>query len=606
VVFIIALAAISGVCFATGGISLLYGAARRSMTDFGSYSVMSLTMAIVAAAGIFAFISPAAWVHGLAIRASCLASIPFWCSFLHVFHVICRRRANWFDKGLVAISTVVYLVAAFNPSGIWVNGSFSVRPASDIHSEQVWLADFAPNMWLVSLVFAMHWLFTLRAIHLAWTFMKQNRLTAVILLTFSGSLFITLFLHFGVTAGTLEGPPIAPFAFVSAFVLLGVEIFRRDRKLLDDTERSIEALLRSEARFRLFFDNSPDGVLIARLDGAIVAANPAMSLIHGYQHDELLGRGTVELVHPEDRASFCRSISSISEESVCYEETRHVHRDGSTIHVDVYAQLMPTMSGESHMLVFVRDVTVKQLALDRLDEQQAVLRHASRLSTMGEMLAGVAHELNQPLAAISNYSAACQATLRDDKGTEFADWLQRINQQALHCGEIIRRMRGFVKKADADPDWVDLNQIVRDSIQLVQCDRRWDGVSINSSLPTQSLRVQGTEVQLQQVIVNLLRNACEATCDETSPEIHVRLDAKDNKACLTVRDNGPGVDAEAQARLFDTFFTTKQDGLGIGLGISKSIIEAHAGHLRLDSTTGPGATFRIDLPMCANERALAG
>ena len=231
---------------------------------------------------------------------------------------------------------------------------------------------------------------------------------------------------------------------------------------------------------------------------------------------------------------------------------------------------------------------------------------SSRLSTMGEMVAGIAHEINQPLSAIANYAAASRNALeamKDEDNSQIATWLQHVNEQAVCCGEIIRRLRDFVTKDNDDLECVELNEVVHDSVALIQSTLRHQSVIIDCQMPESGPQVMASHVQLQQVLLNLLRNACEAALTSTTPRIIVLVDIHDGHARVSVEDNGPGVEDSDRPRLFDTFFTTKPDGMGMGLPISKSIVEAHGGSLRFDAEHSEGARFHIEFPIAETAKA---
>ncbi len=248
-------------------------------------------------------------------------------------------------------------------------------------------------------------------------------------------------------------------------------------------------------------------------------------------------------------------------------------------------------------------IVARKMAETRLRDMDSQLAHVGRLKTMGEMVAGIAHEINQPLAAIANYSLASKNVLESssaDHELPVVDWIQRINQQAVRCGEIIRNLRNYVKKEDDQWTWVDLNRAVNDSIALITSDLGKHGVVIECNLPNPGPKVRGIEVQIQQVIVNLLRNACDATGELPEPRVEVKIESADGRARLVVFDNGPGIDESMQARLFDPFFTTKADGMGMGLAICKTIIDAHEGKLRYARPGPVGSAFIVELPAVAS------
>lgn len=260
------------------------------------------------------------------------------------------------------------------------------------------------------------------------------------------------------------------------------------------------------------------------------------------------------------------------------------------------------ISGQSRLTQRLRhEIVVRAEAENELRESEQRFRHVARLSTMGELVTGIAHEVNQPLSAIANYSSAANNWLVDNDryelGEPVEEWLSQIRLQAIRCGDIIRRLRGFVMKDSESWESVDLNNVVRDSIALVSSQYRHRETLIECDLHEQGPRVQASEIQLQQVLVNLLINACDATRELDLARIHVTVKRVDNEARVTVQDNGAGIEAADTESLFDPFFSTKSKGMGMGLAISRSIVEAHRGKLWLASEPGSGATFHVQLPI---------
>ena len=229
------------------------------------------------------------------------------------------------------------------------------------------------------------------------------------------------------------------------------------------------------------------------------------------------------------------------------------------------------------------------------------IAHFGRISTMGEMAAGIAHEVNQPLTAIATYAQACQRLIGTDgfSQEEVAAALDHIGAQALRAGEVIRRLRSFVKNREVKREVVDANRLLDDVLTLAQTDARHHGVRILLEPAPQAPLVQADPVQVQQVVLNLVRNSIDAMIDvpEARREIVLRthLDAEGDVEFM-VADRGSGVDAATMAELFNPFFTTKPGGTGLGLSISRSIVRAHGGKLWCSANPGGGARFFFTLP----------
>ncbi len=255
-----------------------------------------------------------------------------------------------------------------------------------------------------------------------------------------------------------------------------------------------------------------------------------------------------------------------------------------------------------------REAAERKRAEASARERQAELAHVHRLNTMGEMASGLAHELNQPLAAVVNYAKGAVRRLK--KGSvepgELLAALEQAALQAERAAAIVRRVRAFIRKEAPRHAALDCNKIVRETAGLMAADAERAGARLVLDLAKPPPRVRADAVQLEQVIVNLVRNAIEAMAESDSPvrDITVRtLPAAVGGAVeITVEDTGPGLPADARERLFDPFFTTKADGLGLGLSISQSIVEAHGGRLTATARPGGGMVFRFALPAAGEAR----
>jgi C4-dicarboxylate-specific signal transduction histidine kinase len=229
------------------------------------------------------------------------------------------------------------------------------------------------------------------------------------------------------------------------------------------------------------------------------------------------------------------------------------------------------------------------------------ITHFGRISTMGEMAAGIAHEVNQPLTAIATYAQACQRLLAsgDCPPEEIRSALEQISAQALRAGEVIRRLRTFVKNREVRREQIEANRILEDVLTLAQTDVRHNGVRMTLQLPTQAPIVQADTVQVQQVILNLVRNSIDAMLEVPEPKreiiLRTQIDVEGDVEFM-VADRGTGIDAATMAELFNPFFTTKPGGTGLGLSISRSIVRAHGGKLWCSPNPGGGARFFFTLP----------
>jgi len=245
----------------------------------------------------------------------------------------------------------------------------------------------------------------------------------------------------------------------------------------------------------------------------------------------------------------------------------------------------------------------------RARQHQASLAHAARLSTLGGMAAGLAHEINQPLSAIVSYASGSVRRIRagDVAPAALLDVVNSIADEALRAGEILRRIREFVRDAEASRARADLNLLVREALHFAEVEARELGIALRLALAPEPLEVEVDAIQLEQVILNLVRNGFEAMDGNGAPrEVSIETTPRDGTAVeLVVRDTGIGITQSAASHLFEPFFTTKRDGLGLGLHISRSIIEAHGGRLWVAPNTPRGAAFHVVLPADRGSRHAA-
>ena len=246
----------------------------------------------------------------------------------------------------------------------------------------------------------------------------------------------------------------------------------------------------------------------------------------------------------------------------------------------------------------------------RARQHQAGLAHAARLSTLGGMAAGLAHEINQPLSAIVSYANGSARRIRagDVAPAALLEIVDAIADEALRGGEILRRIREFVRNAEASRASADLNLLVREALHFAEVEARDLGIALRLQLAPQRLDVEVDAIQLEQVILNLVRNGFEAMSDGAGAtrELSIETGALDGAAVeLVVRDTGSGVSQAAAGRLFEPFFTTKRDGLGLGLHISRSIVEAHGGRVWASPNPPRGAAFHVVLPVGRGDRHAA-
>jgi PAS domain S-box-containing protein len=288
-------------------------------------------------------------------------------------------------------------------------------------------------------------------------------------------------------------------------------------------------------------------------------------------------------------------------------EHRLLMPDGQVKDLHVRAQRVAFGSGSDEIVGAVMDITEAKRAQEALQAAQAELAHATRVTTLGEMTASIAHEVNQPLAGIvTNGEAGLRWLTRDDPQIEEARHaIERIIRDADRATGVVRRIRALSKKAAPEMTQLDINDVINEAMLLVQREVLSHRVAMRLELASGLPPVVGDRVQLQQVIINLAMNGIEAMADvpDRQRRLVVRSEVYESHALVAVQDAGTGIDPENANRVFGAFYTTKSDGMGMGLSISRSIVEAHGGRIRATNNEGPGATIQFTLPFAKGSKA---
>lgn len=369
-------------------------------------------------------------------------------------------------------------------------------------------------------------------------------------------------------------------------------------------QRSFTALQVSDRRWLGLYENTAVGIALADREGRILSANPALQRMLGYGADEIVGVSLIEITEPSERATAQRNVYGLFDGELPGYKTqkRYEKKDGGYLWANVCASRIPAMAQDGPMLaVIVEDITLRMEAERSLAATRGELTRVARFTAMGELVASIAHEINQPLSAvITNSQAALRWLARPapDLG-EVEAALQRVNRDASLAGSVISRIRGFLRAGEIRREPVDVARMLDELLQMLHAMLAEAGVQVRVDLPVPTPCLIADAVQLQQVILNLIVNAADAMRDLPGRErlLQIRIEpAQAGGLQFSVQDNGPGVPEGVEAKLFDAFYTTKQDGLGMGLAISRGIVENHGGRLWLERGAGPGACFRFTIP----------
>jgi PAS domain S-box-containing protein len=349
---------------------------------------------------------------------------------------------------------------------------------------------------------------------------------------------------------------------------------------------------------------SDDAIIGKTLDGVITTWNAAAQRMFGYSAGEAIGQH-MSMLLPPDRLDEEEGILTQLRKGkrVDHFETVRLSKAGKEIHVSVTSSPIRNSEGEIvGASKIARDISAQKRADAAIRWQQSAMEHMARLNTMGEMAAGLAHEINQPLSSVLTYAGVSLDMARSEQGSlkQIATALENVFSETQRAGEIIRRLRDFIHKREPSRELVNVNELIQDSVHLLQHDLRQAEITVHMKLASHLPGVSADRVQLVQVLVNLVRNARDAMIDPgaTGRELIIASSAQGNELKIEVIDRGCGLTSDQMNRLFDRFFSTKATGLGMGLAISKTIIDSLDGRLTGTRNEGnAGMNFSISLPI---------
>jgi len=370
-------------------------------------------------------------------------------------------------------------------------------------------------------------------------------------------------------------------------------------------QHALEATLREQAeRLRSILETVPDAIIVIGETGLIESFSPAAERLFGWKAAEAVGRNVSMLMpspYREGHDGYLERYRKTGQRRIIGIGRVVVgqRRDGSTFPMELEVGEMKT-AGKRAFTGFVRDLTERQDADRRLQELQSELLHVARLSDMGQMASALAHELNQPLTAVSNWMIAARRTLKvkapDAPGT-ITEFMDKAISEAERAGEIIRRLRSFVERGETERNAEDINKVVEEAAALAMVGAKESGVRTIFDFAADLPPVWIDKIQVQQVVTNLVRNAIEAMSESKQRRLTLSTAlAEDGLIEVSVVDTGPGLPPEVAARLFQPFTTTKEKGMGLGLSISRSIIDNMGGRLHCRPNPEGGLIFVFSLP----------
>jgi two-component system, LuxR family, sensor kinase FixL len=414
---------------------------------------------------------------------------------------------------------------------------------------------------------------------------------------------------FGVLASTILGwhsPGIGGFVETGLFALLGVGVsFVGERLFRADAAMRVynQEILQREAHLQSILDTVPDAMVVIDASGVIQSFSATAERLFKRDAADAIGRNVSCLMpapYHDAHDGYLQRYLKTGEKRIIGQGRVVVgeRSDRSTFPMELSVGEMH-VGGSHYFTGFVRDLTERQATQARLQELQSELVHISRLTAMGELASALAHELNQPLSAIANYlrGAARLLELPAPDLDRLRDPIDKATAQAIRAGEVIRRLREFVATGENDRRIESLSKLIEESLALALVGVRSSDVRVQTLRGYAADFVFADRVQIQQVLLNLIRNAIESMEGGALRELTISSAEGENGAAIVrVSDTGPGISPSLAEHLFEPFMTTKKGGMGVGLSICRTIVDAHGGRIWVEDTPGGGATFAFTLP----------
>ncbi|MXY58250.1 MAG: PAS domain S-box protein [Gammaproteobacteria bacterium] len=360
-----------------------------------------------------------------------------------------------------------------------------------------------------------------------------------------------------------------------------------------------------EDKLRRVVDAALDGMVVIDSAGTVLLYNAACERLFGYSAKEVLGNNVKLLMTQRDRRNhdtYIRNYLRTGRAKVIGKgrDVTGRRKDGATFPIRLSVGELRDVAGTTLFVGTLHDLTEALRTRARIEELQSELTQIARANTVGEMGSALAHELTQPLSAVVGFVEA-SAALIDQAGGEvpakLREYMDQAVAQSLRAGDVIRLLREFTARGDTERSAKDINAVVEETCRLATLGTAADGIDLDLNLDADLPPVLVDHVQIQQVILNLVRNSIDALKGAESPAITIATGLGRQAVEVVVGDNGPGVSPEVRERAFEPFVSTKPDGIGIGLSICRTIIEAHGGRIEVEAGTECGAAFRFTVPV---------
>jgi PAS domain S-box-containing protein len=390
-----------------------------------------------------------------------------------------------------------------------------------------------------------------------------------------------------------------------------IGLLARAFKLMTASLKETQDGLRlSEENYRSIFENALEGIARTSFDGRLLSANPAFARMFGYASPEAMIAEPTDVreqlwVNPHARDAVLSTL--LRDGAIVGAEAELSRRDGGRIWVSFSSRMARDGAGEPVFIeTFLTEITERKRAEEALDHTRTELARVARVTTLGNLTASIAHEVNQPLAAVTANASACLLWLTSDTPDlgEARQAVERIVNDSRRAGDVIHRIRALVEKSPQRRDWLSVNDVITEVVALTRSEANRNRVLLQTELCDDLPSVKGDRIQLQQVILNLIMNAIEAmSAVGEGPREVLASSARDGSQAVlvAVRDSGKGLDPEQLDRVFDALYTTKPTGMGMGLAISRTIVKAHGGRLWATANAPRGAVFQFALPVEGEE-----